>query len=104
VQAFGDFRCHSQKVCLFTKRPHVQLTGKIPGTSTNWTSLAQTYPTRLSHRLASTLVAAAEDQLMKHAPENLPGYFGKGCVPHPRLGTPTPRQKRSPPRKDGRQL
>ena len=63
----GDL-CHLHKLCsgsaqqcTFTGKPHILLSGRIPGSSKLWTSLAQEYPKRLSKDLAKTLCKAADN-------------------------------------------
>merc|ERR1712194_680215 len=100
----NEKRCHSQKVCIYTKKPHIQLAGKIPGSSVNWTSIAQSYPPSLAHRLANTLVFAAEDQVQKLPPAETTGKFGRGCKTHSCGRRAWQSSKAKAERRDDRQL
>ena len=46
-------------VCSFTNKPHIELSGRMPGSSRLWTSVASTYPRKLAFDLASVLVKSA---------------------------------------------
>ena len=52
----------SRGFCSITGKPHVLLSGNLPGTSTLWTKAAQAYPGKLSEALARALIHSAENR------------------------------------------
>ena len=61
VAALGTHCCHSRRICAYSGRPHVQLTGRIPGSGKPLTAMAQQYPARLARALARILTLSAQD-------------------------------------------
>ena len=52
-------RCHRRGLlCSWSGLPHIVLQGKCPGSSLNWTQLAQEYPRRLATLIAAWLIGA----------------------------------------------
>ena len=54
VSVFDNSRCNGQGVCIYTKCPHIQLTGSSPS-GVPWTRIAQEYPRKLCDRIARIL-------------------------------------------------
>ena len=54
--------CCASGVCHYTKKPHIQLIGNMPGSGRPWTAHAQTYPPGLAHCLATILVSSAQSE------------------------------------------
>ena len=61
LERFRFKRCGNGKLCEFSKKPHIVLTGSDP-TGIPWTRRAQAYPPRFAAALAKVLVAPARDK------------------------------------------